>query len=96
MPEGTKDVYPGVYARAHFVVARARKLVIPESAVLRRSELTAVYVVSDKGAAQLRQVRLGVPAGDGQVEVLAGLATGEQVATDPVKAGISVADSLPR
>lgn len=91
LPEGTKDVYPGMFARAHFVVGRTRKLVIPESAVLRRSELTAVYVVGEKGATQLRQVRLGVPAGDGWVEVLAGLATGEQVATDPVKAGIAIA-----
>ena len=58
------------------------RLVIPASAVVRRAELTGVYVVDAKGVPQLRQVRLGLALGDG-VEVLAGVAAGERVATDP-------------
>jgi multidrug efflux pump subunit AcrA (membrane-fusion protein) len=54
--------------------------------VLRRSELTAVYVVSE--SVQLRQVRLGEAADESFVEVLAGLKPGERVALDPVKAGM--------
>ena len=65
-----------------------RALSIPASAVVRRSELTAVYVLNAYGAVQLRQVRLGEPAGDGLVEVLAGLAEGERIALEPVRAGI--------
>ena len=80
-------VLPGMYARAHFAVPGAQKLLIPVSAVVRRSELTGVYVVrGDKLA--LRQIRLGVANPRGEVEVLAGLAAGETIALDPVKAGI--------
>jgi membrane fusion protein, multidrug efflux system len=88
LPAGQTDAYPGMYARVHFVVGRARKTLIPASAVLRRSELTAVYVVDDKGIARLRQVRIGEPVDEKEVEVLAGLSAGELVAIDPVKAGI--------
>lgn len=88
LPEDTRDVYPGMFARVHFAVGRAKKLLVPAAAVLRRSELTAVYVVDAKEQVQLRQVRLGEPAGEGTIEVLAGLAPGEIVALDPVKAGL--------
>lgn len=81
-------VYPGMFVRAHFVVGKANKLMIPGSAVLRRSEVVAVYVVDEKGAVKLRQVRLGQGTVHGAVEVLAGLNPGEKVAVDSVKAGM--------
>jgi multidrug efflux pump subunit AcrA (membrane-fusion protein) len=85
-PEGA---YPGMFARLHFATGRTQKLTVPESAVLRRNELTAVYVIADDGRPRLRQVRIGEPAGEPGVEVLAGLAAGERVALDPVKAAIA-------
>jgi len=89
LPEDVRGVYPGVFARAHFSVGRAPRLVAPRAAVFQRSELTGVYVLDDKGAPRLRQVRLG-PAGDEtSVEVLAGLRPGERVALEPVKAGMA-------
>jgi membrane fusion protein, multidrug efflux system len=88
LPAGQTGAYPGMFARVYFVVGRAKKTLIPASAVLRRSELTAVYVVDDKGIARLRQIRIGEPVDDKEVEVLAGLSPGESVAIDPVKAGI--------
>lgn len=88
LPANEANVYPGMFVRAHFVVGKAKKLTIPASAVLRRSEVVAVYVVDEKGGMKLRQVRLGEPS-DGLVEVLAGLKPGEQVALDPIKAGMS-------
>jgi RND family efflux transporter MFP subunit len=88
LPANEPNVYPGMFVRAHFVIGKAKKLTIPSSAVLRRSEVVAVYVVDEKGGMKLRQVRLGEPS-DGLVEVLAGLKTGEQVALDPIKAGMS-------
>lgn len=81
-------VIPGIYARAYFATGEARKLVIPNSAVLRRSEITGVYVVDAKERVSLRQVRLGDPTPQGEVEVLAGLNPGDVIALDPVKAGI--------
>lgn len=82
-------IYPGMFVRVHFLVGKANKLVIPASAVLRRSEVVAVYVVDENGGVQLRQVRLGETVPDGAVEVLAGLNPGENVALEPVKAGMS-------
>lgn len=91
LPEDVRGVYPGVYARAHFVVGRALKLLVPRAAIVRRSEVTAVYVVDDKGAPHLRQVRLGEAADENYIEVLAGVEPGERVALDPVKAGMASA-----
>lgn len=88
LPEEVREVHPGMFARAHFTVGQTRKLVVPAAAVVRRSEVTAVYVVDDRDGVQFRQVRLGEPAGQGGVEVLAGLVPGEKVALEPVKAGM--------
>lgn len=79
---------PGQFARAYFATGVARKLVIPDRAVLRRSEVTAAYVQSASGQAQLRQIRVGEVSVDGYVEVFSGLREGERVALDPVKAGL--------
>ena len=88
LPADVRGLLPGVFARAHFVTGRAPRLVVPRSAVLRRSEVTGVYVIDDKGAPRLRQVRLGTASDETSIEVLAGLRAGEKVATDPVKAGM--------
>ncbi len=89
LPEGVNSgIIPGIYARAYFATGAARKLVIPDSAVLRRSEITAVYAVDARQRVSLRQVRLGDPTPKGEVEVLAGLNPGDVIALDPVKAGI--------
>jgi multidrug efflux pump subunit AcrA (membrane-fusion protein) len=91
LPEDIRGVYPGVFARAHFGVGRAPRLMVPREAVLRRSELTAVYVVPASGAPLLRQVRLGTVSDERGVEVLAGLKPGERVALDPIAAGMATA-----
>lgn len=80
---------PGQFARAYFTTGVARKLVIPEKAVLRRSEVTAVYVLGASGQPQLRQIRVGEASVDGYVEVLAGLHEGERIAQEPIKAGLA-------
>ena len=90
LPENLQGALPGMFVRVHFVVGRAKKLLVPASAVLRRGEVTAVYVVDAKGRLHLRQVRLGEAYAGGDREVLAGLSAGERVALDPVKAGIEL------
>jgi RND family efflux transporter MFP subunit len=89
LPADVRGVVPGIYARAHFVVGSAPKLLVPRAAVLRRSEVTAVYVVDEQNRARLRQVRLGDAGDETSVEVLAGLKPGERVALEPVKAGMT-------
>jgi RND family efflux transporter MFP subunit len=66
--------------------AAAARPNIPAEAVLRRGELTAVYVAQADGFV-LRAVRVGTVAA-GRVDVLAGLAANERVALDPVRAGL--------
>ena len=60
---------------------------------LRRGEVAAVYVLGPDNRPSLRQLRLGDAVGEGEIEVLAGLAAGDKVATDPVKAAIVVKQS---
>jgi RND family efflux transporter MFP subunit len=90
LPENLEGVVPGIYARAHFTIGQARKMTVPPVAVLRRGEVTAVYVLDDKGGARLRQVRLGEAVSGGELEVLAGINPGERVSLAPVKAGIDL------
>jgi RND family efflux transporter MFP subunit len=93
LPEDVRGIYPGVFARAHFTVGRAPRLLAPREAVFQRSEVTAVYVIDDRGAErlppQLRQIRLGTAGDERSIEVLAGLRPGERVALEPIKAGMS-------
>lgn len=84
------EAMPGMFARVHFVVGQAEKLTVPAAAVLRRGEVAAVYVQSADNRLSLRQLRLGDVVGEGEIEVLAGLAAGDKVVTDPVKAGIQL------
>ncbi len=93
LPGSVSVARPGqmvrVQARATAAPASAEasnRLSLPEQAVLRRGELTAVYVALAQGFA-LRAVRIG-PAAGGVVEVFAGLTAGERVALDPVRAGL--------
>jgi membrane fusion protein, multidrug efflux system len=93
LPAGTAAA-PGAFARVWLTSnvpdskAEAQRVSVPLRAVVRRAELTAVYVIGAGGKPLLRQVRLGPVVGGqasegDQVEVLAGLAAGERVALDP-------------
>ncbi|MDZ7644579.1 MAG: efflux RND transporter periplasmic adaptor subunit [Woeseiaceae bacterium] len=87
LPEGQFGLYPGMFAKVAVTVGEAERLLVPAAALVRRSEVTGVYVVDPDNGVRLRQVRTGNRFGD-RVEILAGLAPGERVATDPVRAGI--------
>jgi RND family efflux transporter MFP subunit len=78
---------PGMFARAWLpsTAEAGAQLLVPASAVIRRTELQAVYVVDPQGKPWLRQVRVGRSVGD-QVEILAGLQAGERIALDPLAA----------
>lgn len=89
LPPGLTGVLPGQYARVHFTTGRHAAIRVPVEAIVRRSELTAVYVVDARLAFSLRQIRVGAVQADGSVEVLAGLTGGEDIALDPVAAGIA-------
>lgn len=91
LPPNEAGVYPGMFVRAYFNTGKAKMLLVPSSAILRRGEVVGVYVVDDKGRISLRQVRLGESAGQDGVDVVAGLNPGERVAVDAIKAGMAQA-----
>lgn len=68
----------GVFGRARFPRGQRELLVVPQTALLQRGQLDAVYVVNKDGVAALRYVTLGKPLAD-KVEVLSGLEDGDRV-----------------
>lgn len=94
-PKVTQNLLPGEQVRVRFVGGQAQRMVVPAAAVLRRGELTAVYVAGDKGFV-LRAVRLGADHGAEGIEIVAGLTAGDRVAIDPVKAGLAGAVAATR
>ena len=89
LPEaGSAGLVPGQQVRVRFSAAQSSNrslLAVPEQAIVRRGELTAVYVKSGE-VFSLRAVRLGQRLGADGVEVLAGLKAGDAVALDTVRA----------
>jgi hypothetical protein len=82
-----------MFVKVGLVTGEDRRLLVPRSSIVERSEMRAVYVVTPEGRVALRQVRLGHARGD-RVEVLAGLAVGEDVALDPAAAGLEARRSV--
>ncbi len=85
LPANAADLYPGMFVKVGFVTGESPRLLVSKSAVIARSEVTAVYVVDGDGRVSLRQVRTGNAFGE-RVEILSGLGAGERVALDPVAA----------
>ena len=85
LPAGTRDATPGMFARA-WLPAQANAdtghVFVPAGAIVRRAEMTGIYIVDANGKPALRQVRLGRVVQEA-IEVLSGVAAGELVATDP-------------
>jgi len=89
LPEGIAGLFPGMFVKASLVTGEKQVLLVAKESIVHRSELTAVYVISDDGVISFRHVRLGSVHDDHQV-VLSGLTAGERVAQDPIKAGIEL------
>lgn len=98
LPAAVAGVRPGMFARVSLPSGLVpamqdagpgvvERIMVPVGAVVRRAEMTGLYVISASGRPLLRQVRLGAVQGD-QVEVLAGLSGGEIIALDPQVAAV--------
>ncbi len=85
LPPGALDLAPGMYVKVGLVIGEADRLLVPQSALVQRSEVTGVYVIGPGSGVSLRYVRLGHRFGD-MVEILAGIVAGERIATDPTAA----------
>lgn len=94
LPEGRHGVYPGMLLKVGFEGEKNERLVVPASAIARRGELSAVYVLGPQDELQFRQVRIGGER-NGVIEVLAGVEAGERVVADPVAAAVAIKDNAP-
>jgi RND family efflux transporter MFP subunit len=90
LAEGQHGVYPGMWVKVRFRTGEEEALLVPEEAVVQRSELTAVYVLGEDGTPRLRQVRLGRLLPDDMRVIQAGLEAGETVVTDPDRARLAL------
>lgn len=87
LPEGDHKLLPGMLVKVVFIVGQAQRLLVPSATLVYRSEVTAVYVVNEKGRVSMRQVRTG-ERHQQQTEIVAGLHAGERIALDPVAAAM--------
>jgi RND family efflux transporter MFP subunit len=87
--KASDSLVPGQQVRVQLSTASATstpaQITAPNAAIVRRGELTAVYVQSGK-TYSLRAIRVGQATGTASTEVLAGLRAGDVVALDPVRA----------
>ncbi len=72
----------GMFGRARFVGGTRQALTVPASAIVRRGQLTSVFVVGKDNLARLRLVQLANASGD-RAEIAAGLDSGELVVVQP-------------
>jgi multidrug efflux pump subunit AcrA (membrane-fusion protein) len=91
LPPGQAGVAPGMFARlwlpvpwsgANLPNAPDAPLSVSSASIVRRAEMTGLYVLDLNNKPVLRQVRLGRVDGD-KVEILSGLMPGERVVADP-------------
>lgn len=87
-PQDAANLIPGQQLRVRFSGTASEagtSLMVPTQAIVRRGELTAVYVAQGKGFA-LRAIRTGPMKTAQAQEVIAGVRAGDVIALDPVKA----------
>jgi RND family efflux transporter MFP subunit len=94
LPGGIQHLFPGMYVKTAFVVGKSKELLIPKKAVVYRSEVTGAYVLGSDGRVSLRHIRVGSKSRNGMLQVLAGLDAEEQVALDPIAAGVLLKEQL--
>lgn len=87
LPLNVKGFYPGMFVKIAFKTGESNRLLIPTQAIIKRSEVTGVYVIGENQTIQLRHIHTGRTFDNKQTEVLAGLSQGEKIALNPILAG---------
>jgi RND family efflux transporter MFP subunit len=90
LPVQATGLSPGMFARvwlpAPTAGASAARVQVPQRAVVRRAEMTGVYVLDAQNRPRLRQVRVGAVQGE-LVDILSGVMAGDQVVLNPARVG---------
>lgn len=79
-----KPLRSGTYVSVSFAIGERSAVTVPSSAIVRRGQLTSVFVVGADHVARMRLITVGVADGD-QAEVLSGLEPGESIVADPAR-----------
>ncbi len=80
LPDGAPPTRSGLYVRVLIAAGERQALRVSPDAVVRRGQLTSVFVVGSDGVARMRLITLGEDN-----EILSGLEAGERVVTEPAK-----------
>ncbi|WP_293813797.1 efflux RND transporter periplasmic adaptor subunit [uncultured Aquitalea sp.] len=76
---------PGNSAQVLFSTVSKGQMVVPSTSVLRFTEFSAVYILTQDGTPQMRYIRTGKVLG-AQTEVLSGLRRGDKLVLNPAAA----------
>jgi RND family efflux transporter MFP subunit len=74
----------GTYVKVSFPIGDRQAVTVPLSALVRRGQLTSVFVVGAGDVAHMRLITVGATDGT-QAEVLSGLAAGESIVSAPAR-----------
>jgi RND family efflux transporter MFP subunit len=85
--ESAQAIFPGMLVKVAFIVGQSQRLMVPADSLVYRSEVVALYVIDKNAQVSFRQVRAGDLFGE-KIEILAGLDADENIALDPIQAGI--------
>ncbi len=77
-----EKVRSGLFARAEIPMGHSKMLLIAKKGVVRRGQLTGLYLVDSENIAHFRLIRTGKTFGD-SVEVLSGLKQGDRYVIEP-------------
>jgi RND family efflux transporter MFP subunit len=89
LAENVKGLFPGMHVKTAFTVDEENVLLLPNSAIAYRGEVRGVYLKNQLGSLSMCPVRLGARHGD-LIEVLSGVALGEEIALNPVVAAATL------
>ncbi|MEH8019762.1 efflux RND transporter periplasmic adaptor subunit [Rheinheimera metallidurans] len=84
--EHEQPLFPGTLVKVAFAIGNSEQILLPNSAIAKRAEISAVYVFNGAQQLEFRYVRTGKILADDKVVILSGLQHGEQVALDTVAA----------
>ncbi|HJV46800.1 MAG TPA: efflux RND transporter periplasmic adaptor subunit, partial [Bacillota bacterium] len=77
------DIISGMFGIVAFSDGGERSIFVPDSAIIRWTQFTGVYVVDEQGIAHLRFVNIGRDQ-DHMSEILSGLNDGEQIVVSSI------------
>jgi RND family efflux transporter MFP subunit len=82
-----KELKSGLYVKVKIPVGKKEVLLVPFGAIVRKGQLTGVYVVDAKGVITYRLIREGMKTAQG-IDVLSGLNPNERVITSGVEKAV--------